>query len=161
MMAITSLLSSTFFWMSLRSALQCFGVMGGLGEGPGDGCGGCGGDGRHLQVWFRGGSGMLTSQETPSTPSQVKVPRQPIAHIVPFGKHPKVFPSTHSAFDVCFVQAHVGGGAGGALTAAAVQFMMGVVNMRGEARMAHIENSVTDSSSVTFGGPRVGSYLKW
>ena len=138
-----------------------FGVMGGLGWGLGlgpGGCGGCGGDDWHLQVWLRGGSGMLTSQETPSTPSQLNVPRQPTAHIVPSGKHPKVLPSTHSAIDICFVQAHAGAGAGEATAVAAVvQFMIGVVNIIGEARMAHIENSVMASSSVTFGGPSVGS----
>eukprot|EP01047_Picozoa_sp_COSAG01_P009369 COSAG01_NODE_383_length_17798_cov_351.422058_5_plen_39_part_00 len=30
-----------------------------------------------------------------------------------------------------------------------MQFMIGVVKSRGEARIAHIENSVMDSSSVT------------
>ena len=110
---------------------------------------------------------MLTLHETPSTPSQVKVPRQPTAHIVPFGKQPNVLPSTHSAFDTCFVHeqdAEGDGGDGGDNTSTPLlggvlllQFMIGVVNMRGEARMAHIENSVIDSSSVTFGGPSVGS----
>jgi hypothetical protein len=38
-----------------------------------------------------------------------------------------------------------GGGGGGC----AVQFIIGVVKSRGEARIAHIENSVMDSSSVT------------
>lgn len=144
--------------------------MGGLGGGPGSGGGGPGGgdgDDLHTQVWFRGGSGMLTLQETPSTPSQVKTPRQPTAHIVPFGRHPNVLPSTHAACDSCFVHEHdVDGGEDdddddddtAPLSAAVVQFIIGVVNMRGDARMAHIENSVIDSSSVTLGGPSVGSY---
>ena len=125
---------------------------------------------------------MFTSQRTPSTPSQVNMPRQPTAHIVPSGKQPNVLPSTHAAFvERRFVQAHVDDnddvsadrGATAPATAAAaasspvavlvavagaaVQFIIGVVKSRGEASIAHIENSVMDSSSVTFGGPRVGS----
>ena len=100
----------------------------------------------------------MTLHETPWTPLQVKVPRQPTAHIFPSGSHPKVSPSMHGALDACFVQEHDGAGCATSGDAAVVvQFMIGVVNISGEARMAHIENSVTDSSKVTFGGPSVGS----
>ena len=157
LMAITSLFSKIVFCTGFRYALQCFGVIGGLpglGDGRGDGCG----EARHVQVWFRGGSGILTLQETSVTPLHVNVPRQPTAHIDPFGKHPKVFPSTHAAFDSCLVHEQACGGTAAVVASAAtVQFMIGVVNRSGEARMAHIENSVMDSSSVTFGGPNVGS----
>ena len=162
----------------IRPSVHRFGVIGGEGLGFGDGDGGDGED-VHLQVWFRGGSGMFTLHSTPSTPSQVNIPLQPIAHISP-EPHPNVFPSTHSAFDDnCLVQAQLDAaadtgaeswGAGGGsmverspslavllLFATAVQFMIGVVNINGDARIAHIENSVIDSSRVTFGGPSVGS----
>jgi hypothetical protein len=75
----------------------------------------------------------------------------------PFGKHPNVLPSTYAALDNCFVQAQGGLAVEADALLAAVQFMIGVVNISGEARMAHIENSVIDSSRVTFGTPSVGS----
>lgn len=79
--------------------------------------------------------------------------------MLPFGRHPNVLPSTQSALDSRLVHAQglEGGAATGGVLAAAVQFMIGVVKSIGDARMAHIENSVTDSSIVTLGGPRVGS----
>lgn len=74
------------------------------------------------------------------------------------GKHPNAVPSVHSACDNLLVQAHVAVVGNGATTASAlVQFMIGVVNSSGEARIAHIEDSVMASTRVTFGGPSVGS----
>eukprot|EP01052_Picozoa_sp_SAG31_P028285 SAG31_NODE_2719_length_5189_cov_4.394029_4_plen_129_part_00 len=101
---------------------------------------------------------MFTLHDTPCTPLHVNVPRQPTAHIDPFGKQPKVFPSTHSASDNLLVQEQDSAEALGKTVSPAVQFIIGVVNSNGEARIAHIENSVIDSSSVTFGGPSVLSY---
>ena len=173
LIAMTSVFSKIFFCTSLRYGVHFFGVIGGLGlgfgEGEGEGDGDGEGEAEHLHVWFLGGSGVSTLHETPCTPSHVNVPRQPIAHIVPSGKHPNVFPSTHSVFfDNCLVHAQEDGGdsscsdGAAARTSAmvadaeaftAVQFMIGVVKSIGEAKIAHIENSVIDSSNVTFGGP--------
>jgi hypothetical protein len=64
--------------------------------------------------------------------------------------HPKEVPSTHFAFEICFESdtLHVAGGAGVGPGDPAEQFMIGVVTVRGDAEIAHIDISVWYSTAV-------------